>query len=433
MRILPFLFTCALSPVAHASSPPLQEANLQKSTVILKEQRALEVLHWWTSGSEARALETLKNQMLKKGQFWKDFAVEGLAGESAINTLHIRALSGNPPDVAQIKGPEIQVWGNAGFLTSLDFLAKSQNWNTQLPEKISEYLKVNGQYVAVPFNIHRVNWLWADPTIFKKSGADLPQTLDSFFIAAEKIKNAGYIPLALGNEPWQVATLFETIALAVLGAQDFTNAFIEGNSLILTGEKMHLTFETFRRMKQYTDSKSPGRNWSATTALVIEGKAAMQFMGDWAKGEFLAAKKKENIDFVCLPAPGTAHQFSFNIDSFVFFKNKNTHITEAQKALATMILEPEFQREFNLSKGSIPVRMDMDMKGFDACAKASMKAFLRAAKSDDLVASLSHNMAIGQPSRLALFDVISRFFNNDEISIEESMRHLRAAILADKL
>ncbi|NGN96856.1 carbohydrate ABC transporter substrate-binding protein [Grimontia sp. S25] len=393
----------------------------------------VEVLHWWTSGGEARSVDTLKEMMKREGHVWRDFAVAGRAGESAINTLRIRALSGNPPDAAQIKGPEIQEWGKLGFLASVDDVAKEQRWNELVPHRVSDYLKVDGHYVAVPFNIHRVNWLWANADVLNKVGVQPPQTLDEFFSVAEKIKAAGYIPLALGNEPWQETTLFELIALAVMGTDEFHKAFIEQDSDALTSNKMRETLEVFRRMKQYTDIDSPGRNWSDTTSLVIDGKAAMQMMGDWAKGEFLAAGKQAGKDFLCIPAPGTANQFSFNIDSFVFFKNGATQTTESQKMLAKLILDPDFQREFNLSKGSIPVRVDIDMEGFDACAQDSMQAFLRAAATDNLVASLSHNMAIGRASQIALFDVISRFFNDDNVDIDETMRHIRAAVLADRL
>ncbi|MDD1780881.1 ABC transporter substrate-binding protein [Enterovibrio sp. ZSDZ35] len=401
--------------------------------VFASDNQELEVLHWWTSGGEAAAVDSLKQKMKEEGRPWKDFAVAGLAGESATNTLRIRALSGNPPDVAQIKGPEIQEWGKAGFLTNLDDIALEQQWSRLVPTRVADYLKVNDHYVAVPFNIHRVNWLWANPEIFIKSGAKLPETLDDFFVAADKIKTAGYIPLALGNEPWQETTLFESIALAVMGSDQFRQAFIEGNSDALSSDKLRESLEIFRRMKQYTDADAPGRNWSDTTALVIEGKAAMQMMGDWAKGEFIAANKQEGKDYVCIPAPGTANQFSFNVDSFVFFKNGDPETIKSQKALATLILEPEFQKEFNLTKGSIPVRIDMDMQGFDGCAKQSMEAFLRTAATDNLVASLSHNMAIGRASQIALFDVISRFFENEDVDINDTMRHIRAAVLADKL
>lgn len=414
---------CLLLLLALAATLPIYAA----------EKNEVEVLHWWTSGGEARSVDTLKEKMRQEGHIWKDFAVAGRAGQSAINTLRTRALSGNPPGAAQIKGPEIQEWGKLGFLATLDDVAKEQRWNELLPRRVSDYLKVEGKYVAVPFNIHRVNWLWVNPDVFRKVGVEPPTTLEAFFTVAEKIKAAGYIPLALGNEPWQETTLFESIALAVMGTEDFHNAFIEKDSDLLTGEKMRKALETFRRMKQYTDADAPGRNWSDTTSLVIEGKAAMQMMGDWAKGEFLAAGKMAGQDFLCIPAPGTANQFSFNIDSFVFFKNGASHTTASQRVLARLILETGFQRQFNLSKGSIPVRVDIDMTGFDACAQDSMQAFLRAAATDNLVASLSHNMAIGRASQIALFDVISRFYNDENVDINETMKHIRAAVLADNL
>ncbi|KKD58495.1 sugar ABC transporter substrate-binding protein [Grimontia sp. AD028] len=413
--------------------PSFLFASALAFSVQANETNNVEVLHWWTSGGEARSVDTLKEMMKREGHVWTDFAVAGRAGESAINTLRIRALSGNPPDAAQIKGPEIQEWGKLGFLATLDDVAKEQHWNELVPRRVSDFLKVDDHYVAVPFNIHRVNWLWANADVLKKAGVEPPKTLDEFFNAAEKIKAAGYIPLALGNEPWQEATLFELIALAILGTEDFHKAFIEQDSDALTSDKMRETLQVFRKMKQYTDINSPGRSWSDTTSLVIDGKAAMQMMGDWAKGEFLAADKKAGKDFLCIPAPGTANQFSFNIDSFVFFKNGASETSESQKMLARLILEPEFQREFNLSKGSIPVRVDIDMQDFDPCAQESMQAFLRAAATDNLVASLSHNMAIGRASQFALFDVISRFFNEDNVDIDETMRHIRAAVLADKL
>ena len=67
----------------------------------------VEVLHWWTSGGEKRAADTLKELVEKKGHTWKDFAVAGGGGEAAMTVLKTRAVSGNPPSAAQIKGPDI--------------------------------------------------------------------------------------------------------------------------------------------------------------------------------------------------------------------------------------------------------------------------------------------------------------------------------------
>ena len=44
----------------------------------------------------------------------------------------------------------------------------------------------------------------------------------------------------------------------------------------------------------------PGRNWNDATAMVITGKAGVQMMGDWAKGEFLAANQTAGKEFGCV-------------------------------------------------------------------------------------------------------------------------------------
>ena len=80
----------------------------------------VEVLHWWTSGGEAKAAAALKQMMEDQGHTWKDFAVAGGGGEAAMTVLKTRAVSGNPPAAAQIKGLDIQEWAKLGFLTSLD-------------------------------------------------------------------------------------------------------------------------------------------------------------------------------------------------------------------------------------------------------------------------------------------------------------------------
>ena len=130
----------------------------------------------------------------------------------------------------------------------------------------------------------------------------------------------------------------------------------------------------------FRSKNAPGRDWNLATAMVIKGEAGMQIMGDWAKGEFLAAGKVPGKDFTCAAAPGTAKAFTFNVDSFAMFKLKNAANVQAQKDLAAAIMSPAFQEVFNLNKGSIPVRLNMDLAKFDDCAKLSSKDFVDTAK-----------------------------------------------------
>jgi glucose/mannose transport system substrate-binding protein len=389
----------------------------------------VEVLHYWTSGGEAASINVLKGLMEKEGHTWKDFAVAGGGGESAMTVLKSRAISGNPPSSAQIKGPTIQEWGDLGFLTSLDAVADKGKWDVVLPQVVSNVMKYNGEYVAAPVNVHRVNWMWANPEVFRKSGASIPTTWEQFIVAADKIKAAGFTPLAHGGQAWQDATLFEAIALDK-GARFYNSAFIGLSDATLRSDEMIDVFRTFKKVRSYVDTGFSGRDWNVATSMVINGDAAMQIMGDWAKGEFTAAGKNPGVDYVCYPAPGTSDMFTFNIDSLAMFKVNGKDAQMAQQDLARLILEPEFQETFNLNKGSIPARLNMSRDKFDSCAHASMDAFMATAATGNLVPSMAHGMAASSMVQGAIYDVVTNFFNDEDMTAEEAVDKLARAVKA---
>ena len=201
----------------------------------------VEVLHYWTSGGEARSVAVLKTLLEKEGHNWKDFAVAGGAGENAATVLKTRVLSGKPPTAAQVKGPAIQEWGETGKLANINSVAKANNWDGLLPAVVSDVMKYNGNYVAVPVNVHRVNWLWINKEVFIKSKAKVPKTWNELFKAAAKIEKAGFLPIAHGGQAWQDATVFEAIVLAVGGAKFYNKVFVDLLSLLILAYLFLLT------------------------------------------------------------------------------------------------------------------------------------------------------------------------------------------------
>jgi len=387
----------------------------------------VEVLHWWTSGGEARSVAELKKILESRGHKWKDFAVAGGGGENAMTVLKSRVVSGKPPTAAQVKGPGIQEWGAEGVLANLDDTAKTGKWDSLLPPVVSSVMKYQGHYVAVPVNVHRVNWMWANPEVFKKAGAKIPTTWEEFAVAADKIQKAGFIAVAHGGQPWQDSTVFESVALGVGGAEWYRKAFVDLDPKALNSPQMEKSFATLRTVQKYIDKDAANRDWNLATAMVINGKAAMQFMGDWAKGEFTAAKKAPGKDYVCMPAPGTKGAFTFNIDSFIMFTQKDADAKTAQAALSAAIMEPQFQEVFNLNKGSIPVRMGMDLAKFDQCAKDSAAEFAAAAKSGALVPSWAHEMAMPPANKGAMFDVVTAFMNTPGMTPKQATERIAVA------
>jgi glucose/mannose transport system substrate-binding protein len=166
--------------------------------------------------------------------------------------------------------------------------------------------------------------------------------------------------------------------------------------------------------------------------MVVNGKAAFQLMGDWAKAEFLVAKKKPNIDFYCAAAPGTQDKYSYLVDSFAMFQLKSWESQKAQGFLAYSLMSPEFQEKFNTQKGSIPVRQSVPLESFDDCAKLSLIDFKKSVSNNSLVPSVA--FAQGTPPNIQsqIQSVISSFWENDAMSIDEATTKLAAITLRNK-
>ncbi|KVO83965.1 sugar ABC transporter substrate-binding protein [Burkholderia ubonensis] len=389
-------------------------AGLMAGAAAAQAAENVTVLHWWTSGGESKAVGVLKDDLQKQGYVWKDFAVAGGAGAAAMTALKTKVISGDAPSAAQIKGPLIQDWAEQGVLVNID--QATGDWKQNLPPEIDKIMKYKGHTVGAPFSVHRVNWLYINKAALDKIGAKAPATWPEFFAVADKLKAAGIQPVAMGGQPWQDLTLWEDVVLSQ-GPAFYKKALVDLDQATLTSPQMLDVFNTVRKIQGYFDSGRNGRDWNLATAMVINGKAGMQFMGDWAKGEFETAGKKAGKDYICAPVPGTANAFTFNVDSFVFFQQKGqSAATPGQLALAKTIMTPDFQEQFSLLKGSVPVRLGVKMDKFDDCAKKSYGDEQTAIKSGGFVPSLAHGMAQGDATAGAITDVVTKFMNSQQDS-----------------
>ncbi|MGL6598015.1 ABC transporter substrate-binding protein [Aeromonas veronii] len=388
----------------------------------------VEVLHWWTSGGEAKAVEVLKSEWTKQGNQWNDFAVQGGGGKSAMTVLKSRALAANPPEAAHLKGYELKEWAGLGFLRDLSPMAEHLGWYGQMPPMVRATLSQNGALMAVPTGIHRVNWLWLNRKIFERNKLTPPTDWAQFVTVADQLKKRGITPLAIGNEPWQLAVLFETVALGEGGKEFYRKAFLEQDSATLTGPDMVRVLTRFQQLRAYVPQKYAGLKWHQATNLLESGGAAMQVMGDWVKGELSAGNYRPGEDIACLPSPGSAGLFSYNLDSIAMFKQRDPAQLQAQGDLAQLLMTPKFQEEFNRVKGSIPALTNPDMSKFDRCAVRSYQDFLLAEKQDNLLPSMAEGMATPTNMRQAILDVLSNFFNDPKANPEQTALHLERAM-----
>src|SRR5918997_1221890 len=186
-------------------------AGLAMITGVALAQEGVEVLHWWTSGGEAAALNVLKQNLEKEGVAWQDMPVAGGGGEEAMTVLKSRATSGNPPTAAQMLGYDILDFAELGVVGDLNEVAAEEKWDEVIPAALQKFSKYEGKWIAAPVNVHSTNWMWANKKIFDELQLGELTSWDELIAALDKIKAAGYTAVAHGGQPWQDATIFEAV------------------------------------------------------------------------------------------------------------------------------------------------------------------------------------------------------------------------------
>nr|WP_246737689.1 ABC transporter substrate-binding protein [Nordella sp. HKS 07] len=389
----------------------------------------VEVLHWWTSGGEAAALNVLKKDLESKGVTWQDMPVAGGGGEQAMTVLRARVTAGNPPTAVQLLGFDIQDWAKQGALGNLDEVANKEGWDKVIPAALQRFAKYDGHWVAAPVNVHSTNWMWINKKALDAAGGKVPETWDELIVVLDKMKANGITPLAMGGIPWVESHAFEDVVLAN-GTEFYKKAMIDLDPDTLGGEEMVKVFDKVAKLRDYVDANRAGREWNLASAMVIEGKAGIQLMGDWAKGEFLKAGQKPGVDFVCVRFPGTQGSVTFNSDQFAMF-NVGDDKKPAQMLMASAVENPTFQSAFNVVKGSAPARTDVPNDAFDDCGKKAIADLAEADANGKLFGSMVHGHANPSAVKNAMYDVLTRHFNG-ELDSAAAAKELAAAVAAAK-
>ncbi len=389
--------------------------------------KEVQMLHWWTSGGEAAALNVLKQDLAKEGYAWKDVPVAGGGGDAAMTALKAMVAAGNYPTASQMLGYTVLDYAQAGVMGDLTETAKKEGWDKSVPAALQKFSVYDGKWVAAPVNVHSVNWLWINKAVMDKIGGTEPKTFDDLIALLEKAKAAGVVPLALGGQNWQEATMFDSIVESTGGPEFYKKAMNDLDEEALKSDTMKKSFDNLAKIIKYVDPNFSGRDWNLATAMVIKGDALVQVMGDWAKGEFVAAKKTPNKDFLCYRFPGTEGSVIYNSDMFGMFKVPEDR-KAAQVALATATLSKSFQSAFNVVKGSVPARTDVPDTDFDACGKKGIADLKAANEKGTLFGSLAQGYGAPPAIANAYKDVVSKFVHGQIKTSDEAVKQLVQAI-----
>ncbi|MFC5546924.1 ABC transporter substrate-binding protein [Massilia aerilata] len=381
-----------------------------------------EVIHWWTSGGESAAVRQVAQAYRDAGGTWIDSAIAG--GDQSRAVTVNRIIGGNPPTAAQFNtSKQFLDIIEEDMLNDVDDIARRENWDQLLPEPIVGVIKVKGHWYAAPMNIHMQTWLWYSKAAFAKAGiAKEPASVAELFAALDKLKAAGLIPLAHGGQSWQEVILFSSMLSNIGGRELYLKVIRDRDQAAINSAAFRNVLLAYKRLQTYVDPASPGRNWNDATALVIAGRAGIQIMGDWAKGEFTNAGQAAGKQYGCIPGLSANSPYLIQGDVFVFPKTDDADAIQAQKLMASVVEQPAVQLQFSKLKGSLPVRTDLDASQLDDCAQKGM-AILRDRSRPVGVTEVY----LTPDQNGALQDVLTAYWNTN-MPVEKAQKSIASAL-----
>jgi len=282
-------------------------------------------------------------------------------------------LGGDPMAATQLNhGRQAEELIEAGLMLDLTDVAEAGGWKDIVnPSALLDSCTLDGKIFCVPVNIHSAQWLWLSHAAYEKAGVDVPADWNEFVASAPELQAAGLLPLAMGQQGWQQNLAFGAITIAVAGIDAWREVTVNKNADVARGAEYTAVFEAVANARELARGSNV-QDWNQATNLVITGEAGGQLMGDWAQGEFAVAEQVEGEDYSCLPGLGLNEILDTGGDAFYFPVNDDPEITAAQKELAALLISPEVQVSFNLAKGSLPVRGDIDMSSANGCMQKGL-------------------------------------------------------------
>ncbi|MCD6029137.1 MAG: putative transporter substrate binding protein [Thermomicrobiales bacterium] len=403
-------------------------ASLGSRMAAAQDAGSLEVFSWWTSPGEAPALQALFDAY---SAAYPDVeiinaAVAGGAGVNAIAVLQTRLQGNQPPDSWQTHiGRElIDQYVVPGYCEPITDLYAAEGWADVMPEGLVEQATWEGEQYSIPVGVHRGNGFWYNRQVMADNGIEVGDTMsmDEFFAAADTLQAAGIPALALAmKDTFPGAQTFENTLLGVVGPDTY-NALFRGEA-DWDEQGVRDAADAYARMLDYVNEDFSALTWDQAMALVIEGSAGFNSMGDWAYGEVVAKDAVDNIGWVS--HPGTAGSFVLVVDSFTLPVGAPN--AENARNWLTILGTVEAQEAFNPLKGSISPRTDVNRDIFSPYHQWSMDSFA----NDALVPSCAHGQASSPAFKQAFYDASVAFVTDKDVDTYVLMLQDAAAMDAE--
>ncbi len=390
--------------------------------------KEVQMLHWWTSGGEAAALNVLKQDLAKEGYAWKDVPIAGGGGEGAMTALKAMVAAGNPPTASQILGYFAVDYAEAGKLAR-HHLARTRRkaGPRSFPRRCRSSPPPTASGTPFPINIHSVNWIWLNKAVMDKIGGTEPKNFDEFLALLDKAKAAGVIPLALGGQPWQEATMFNSVVMSTGGPDFYKKAFIDLDESALKSDTMKKSFDNLAKLARLHRPELRGARLEPRHRDGDQGRRAGAGDGRLGQGRIQGRQQGGGQGFPLLSLP--RHRRHGDLQHRHVRVVQGSGRPSGRAACARRRDdEPSVQSAFNIVKGSVPARMDVPDTAFDMCGKKGIADVKKANADGKFVGSMAQNYA--QPPALAgaYHDVVTKFFHGEIKSSDAAVTELVSAL-----
>jgi glucose/mannose transport system substrate-binding protein len=381
----------------------------------------LVIYHSWSAPPEIAALNVIKSGLEAKGHTWTDIAIPHDTG-SNVNLMSL-ITGGTPPNVFMESNPGVyRDIAGMGMGYPLTQWFEDNAIVDKLPAAVAASISVDGEIVKVPQALHIDGMLYYNMEVAEAAGVDPAawDSLDAMFADFQKIRDAGYAPLAVGSQPFQVGYLTHALVAAVAGPDVYRKIYGEEvDPTALDDPNFAKALETLRLFANEAGPEAQNRPWNETTNEVITGKALMQIHGDWMKGEWLGADKVAGTDFGCIEIPG-AQAVVVTVDAWGLLGGQAEDVQTAELDFASVVLDPAEQAEFAAAKGSTPVRLDAPAESLDACSTEVLRILEDPAQQ----VQNPHNTADADWQD-SIWNVVFNFWSDPNMTAEDAITEMK--------
>ena len=328
----------------------------------------LVIYHGWSTPAEVSALQVLRDALAEQGIEWTDLAIPHNSG---VNVSLVNMITGgNPPNAFVESNPGVYRDLEAqGLSLDLTELYETTGIADNLAPIVRELSMVDGRFVKVPVALHIDGMVYYNMEVAEAAGVDPTAwtSVDDMFASFDAVEAAGYMPVAVGSQAFQVGYLTHALVAAMAGPDIYNRIYgPEPDPTAFDTPEFAAVVDAVRRMSAYAGPETQNRPWNETTNQVITGNALMHIMGDWMKGEWRAAGKEPGVDFGCIPIPG-AIAVPVTSDAFGLLGGQDEATTQAELTFAETTLSPEVSAAFAVNKGATPARADAPAEMLDEC------------------------------------------------------------------